>query len=528
MNADSRTLIEYLAIVRRRRYMALITIVIVTGLAVLVAYLTPSQYMSAGRILIESQDLPENLIGAGSGGFATRQIQLIEEVVLTDENLSALMDKHGLYGIGESITPDEREGLIERFKADVFLQLVSAPILEAGSRASQAAIAFNLGFVYHEAITAQLVADDLVNAFLDVNRDRRLQRSNRVSEFLERAVAEAQAELREQETLFAQFKAENEGALPTQLASNVVGLERAEEERERTIQRIQEVERRIVQLNAQLIGVYPELPAGMSNEATFVSESERLRALRSEFVRKSGIYKPGHPDLVRLAREIDLLEANVPSTASLEELNAALSREKAALEELEAKYGPEHPDILRTEATIRQIESNIATTESGVEPEIQATIVNNPAYILLRGELQTAESELGNLRRRQQDLIRKMDRYSSSLARGPSVEIEYEALARAVGTAAENLADLEYRLNSAEVIADVEDELSMIRFTLIRRPSVPRSAIGPNRPGIVFFGLVLALGLAAFIVALVEALDDTVWGEKSVRDITGSPPLVTV
>ncbi|MGB5325947.1 MAG: hypothetical protein WBN40_11050, partial [Pseudomonadales bacterium] len=63
---------------------------------------------------------------------------------------------------------------------------------------------------------------------------------------------------------------------------------------------------------------------------------------------------------------------------------------------------------------------------------------------------------------------------------------------------------------------------------LIQPPERPSEPFSPNRPGIIFFGVVLAVGFGIGGALLRELVDGSIYGVRTVGEIAGAPPLVSI
>ena len=75
----------------------LIPFLLVAAAGVAVAMLWPPTYLSEGKILVETQQIPTELVRPTVSSAAKERIQVIQQRVTTRENLLALVDKYRLY-----------------------------------------------------------------------------------------------------------------------------------------------------------------------------------------------------------------------------------------------------------------------------------------------------------------------------------------------------------------------------------------------------------------------------------------------
>jgi len=80
------TLNDYLSILKRRWVQMLVVFLLVLLAAIATAVLLPPTYQSTGTILVESQQIPPDLVKATVTGFADERIAVIKQRVMTRDN----------------------------------------------------------------------------------------------------------------------------------------------------------------------------------------------------------------------------------------------------------------------------------------------------------------------------------------------------------------------------------------------------------------------------------------------------------
>jgi succinoglycan biosynthesis transport protein ExoP len=85
------TIKDYLEIARRRWLYFVAPFLLIFAISIVVAILLPPVYRSSGTILIESQQIPDELIRSTVTGYADERIQVIQQLVMTRDNLLALL-----------------------------------------------------------------------------------------------------------------------------------------------------------------------------------------------------------------------------------------------------------------------------------------------------------------------------------------------------------------------------------------------------------------------------------------------------
>jgi len=80
----------------------------------------------------------------------------------------------------------------------------------------------------------------------------------------------------------------------------------------------------------------------------------------------------------------------------------------------------------------------------------------------------------------------------------------------------------------AQIAANLETERKGERFTLIEPPLEPQEPASPNRPLILMFGLILALGIGFGSVVLLESLDGSIRGREDLVQLLSAAPLAVI
>src|SRR2546423_3678930 len=93
--------IYYWELLKRRIFYFAIPFVLVASGGVGLALLWPPTYLSEGKILVQSQQIPTELVRPTVTNAAQERIQVIQQRTMTRDNLIAIADKFRLY-------PDKR------------------------------------------------------------------------------------------------------------------------------------------------------------------------------------------------------------------------------------------------------------------------------------------------------------------------------------------------------------------------------------------------------------------------------------
>ncbi|MCB1679484.1 MAG: hypothetical protein KDI16_12450 [Halioglobus sp.] len=527
--SEPKSPLEYLNIVKRRKLSLVLSAVVVLLLFILLAIGLPSIYKSKALILIEEQEVPQEYVNSTIASFADQQVQVISQRVLTSTNIANIIEKFDLYqqnGFDSDIASTQ---LAKVFRRDMKMKLVSADAIDPRSgKPTEVTIAFTLSFKGPDPATTQQVVNELVTLFLNENvRERTLQATS-TSEFLTAEADRLNEELLELEQRLADFKIQNEGSLPDQYSFNLSTLERATRELSNITLRIQDLEKRKIQLVAEMAQQSPTVPLVLPSGDVVLSDLDRLKSLQAEYRRKSAIYRNNHPDVTRLDREIKALEAELGAGADVGYLRLQLQEQTALLKELRGKYNDNYHEVLNTKRIIEQLRNSIADADSKAARDQTASAADNPTYIFLKTQLDTTESELRSLLERKRQLDEKSATYENLLKRGPGVERDYQALVRDYDNANAKYQEVRTKQRDATASKTLEQIQMGQRFILLEPPALPLKPISPNRRAIVFLGVVIAICVGLGVALVREGMDGAIYGIRQLTEIMGEPPLVAI
>src|SRR5262245_45454334 len=171
------------AIWRRRRWPMLIAFTVTLAGALLAAFLWPPTFVSTGTILIEQQEVPVDLVRSTISSFADQRIQMINQRVMTSENLMGIVQKFDLYT--DLRKRRGREAILDRIRSDIKFGSIKASVIDPRQgRPVEATIAFSLGYQSRSPQTAALVANELSSLYLQENLESRKRLADQAASFL--------------------------------------------------------------------------------------------------------------------------------------------------------------------------------------------------------------------------------------------------------------------------------------------------------------------------------------------------------
>lgn len=435
---------EFLSVLRRRWRIVFWCCTIVLSVAMVAAFGTTAIYQSSGTIMIEKPEIDPELARSTVVGVAEQQLQLVSRRVMRSENVKKLIDDLKLY---PGLPPEDRA---RQFRLDTDVEQVDPITLEPRIGAS----AFTIHYNYPNPYVAHEVASALVELFIADNRTVRVESATQTERFFDTESKRLADELSAAGDRLAEFKLKNQGVLPEDLARNQQLLERIKDERVEVQSGLRLATERRNLLTVQL----DEIAGGTE-----------LAKLRAELAVAKQKYSPDHPDIRRLTRAIEALEASGENANTM------------------------NPDYMRVSAQL-----------SAVQDEIKA-------YQTRDKELQRRISELEN-----------------QLVAAPEVEKELTRLTREYDLANSEYQSMRQKRSEARIGSNLEAQDRSERYSVIREPGVPFGPISPNRLGILLIAILLCIGGSAGLAALRESADPTVRSPRDIIQILGSPPIANV
>jgi uncharacterized protein involved in exopolysaccharide biosynthesis len=539
-------LITYLSAMRHRRVWLISAFAFGLVVAVLLALLLPAKFRSAGTILIEQQEMPQDFVRSTITSYADQRVQVISKRVMTTETLMNIVRRYDLYP--KLRAAGTREALLKQMSKDIGLKMISADVIDPRSgRPTSATIAFEVSYTSVNPELAAKVANELTTLYLSENLNNRTQTARDAAQFLESEGDRLNRHIGELEADLAKFKDKHSQQLPELTTLNMQLMDRVEEELRTQEARKSSLEQQRVYLEAQLVQLKPNSAIFSETGERILSSADRLKMARSQLDSAKAVYGRDHPDVIRLQREVSGLEQgvsaaeaarSVPTGAAFDgnDLKRRLQSAQAALALAESRYGPEHPDRIRLQREVESLQAQVAAA-AGADTAAPATNTSrklkpieadNPAYVQIQAQLSGTVNDIDATDEQIRKLRVQVAEYRQNLSLGPQVEQQYRELLRDYDNTKLKYMEVRSKETEAKAAQNLETDRKGERFTLIDPPLPPEEPVSPNRRLIIALGLLLSVGLAVGLLYLLENVDRSVRGRFDLLSLTGVPPLALV
>jgi uncharacterized protein involved in exopolysaccharide biosynthesis len=255
---------HYFQILKRRALYFALPFIAILLLGSFVTLIQRPIYEAKGKILVESQGVPADLVRPTVTDTANQRIQVIQQRIMTRDNLLALINKYGMF-VSEQrwMSGTELLDLMRQLAKFELVDITSTP-----SRQNASTIAFTVSFEYENPETTLRVTNDLLTLILKEDARDRTDRAAETTKFLTRESQRLQAQLA---TVLAQ----------------------------------------IAEKQAR-----PETAAADSNDPAKLHVAE-LAKLKAELAEQSSTYSSAHPSVIALKKKVAAMEKVVANTPAV-------------------------------------------------------------------------------------------------------------------------------------------------------------------------------------------------------------------
>jgi polysaccharide chain length determinant protein (PEP-CTERM system associated) len=442
---------KYLDMALRRKWWIIISflLTILGGLTFIL--ITPPIYEAETLILIQAQKVPENLVQPIVSGDVDTRLKTIMQQVTSRTNLEEIIQKYKLYAnLGSDLSIDRKvEKMREKIKIDISRE---------GKSRNSTITAFTVTFRDEDPKTVMEVTNTLASNFISENLRARESQALGTSGFLADELENVIRSLKEKEEHLKQYREKFMGGLPEQLDTNLRILERLQAQQDQVNSNLRDAANR-----------------KLSIEKT-IEEARKAGANRGSSTPDQG---EDAKDLVSL---------------------------KNKLAAMEAKYTQKHPDVIRLKKMIEKLEAEEPhkvsdSTERNAEPPfVDKTVIRQLKDVNL--EVETLKDETNKLKS-------QIKWYQTKVEETPKREQELLSLQRDYNNLQELHKSLLNRKLEAEIAVSMEKKQKGEQFRVIDPAKIPTFPVEPDLRKIILMTLFLGLGLGVGLAYLLETMDSS-------------------
>lgn len=461
----------FLSIFFRRFPIFLLTAVVIFSGFAAAAVLLPATYTSSAKILVESQQIPQNLVQSTVTSHAAERLRVIQQRLMTRENLLEIASEFGVFRDRRDLSPTEIVNAMR--SASNFRQIGLG-----GGRRGGVAITFTVSFSATRAGVAARVASEYVTRILEDNLKLRTGRAANTYEFFEQETQRLGGELTAIESEIVEFKRANRDTLPETLQFRTNNLQRVQ-------QRIQLLDREKANLQEQrkqLLEMKSD-PRLLVEEDRSLSETERNKIqLERRLEMRLALLSEDHPEIKALRTRIDTLDRVIAKEA---ERRAAMSEERVR----------------------EQVSERMAQVNQEIE--------------LINTRIAQLDDEMASLERQEASLER-------SIAETPNTEMALRSLQRNYGNLQQQYDSARSKLAVSATGEQLELKQQAERFEVIEQATVPEAPDKPDRMMILVMGIGGGAGAGLGLIVLLEFLNKAVRRPADVIGAIDQQPLAVI
>ena len=177
--------------------------------AIAAILLIPPVYRSNAVLLVQSPQLPTDVIGTDDIDVVDRRIARIRQQVTARPELIALIERHSLYDSERRSNPLSE--VIENMREAI--NLTPSQTTTPNNSSNQKTIAFQLAFNYREPTATQAVVQDLMNRILQLDASGNVEQATNTVQFLTDQSKGLEVQIAELQGKISQITARNGGVL---------------------------------------------------------------------------------------------------------------------------------------------------------------------------------------------------------------------------------------------------------------------------------------------------------------------------
>jgi len=470
---------DILQIARRRVWLLVVPIAVISAGTALWARRLPNLYRSETVIQVVPQRVPEAYVKSAVTTPVEERLEAINQEILSRTRLEQIIQDFDLYPQARRV--GIMEDVVEGMRSDIKIDVVRGD-------------AFRVSYVGRDPRLVMKVTEKLAQLFIDESLQDRSALADGTSEFLQTQLEDAKRRLEDQEKKLEAYRMRYSGQLPSQSDSNLQALHNVQMQIQATLESINHDRNEKLLVDRQLA----DLTSPSADAST------------------PPLTAPGMPP---------------PSTAAQ---RLAAAKDTLTALHLQGKT-EDHPDVKTAERLIQTLQKQ-ADAEALAQPVSSATGVPlTPAERARQNKIATLQSERDQLDQRLTSEAAEETRlrgvaaeYQKRLDGVPARESEMVDLTRDYGTLQNLYTNLLAKKEESSISANLERRQIGEQFKVLDQAVLPERPFSPNRQRINLIGIAGGLVLGLAIVGLLEYRDTTFKTDEDITAILGVPVFAVV
>jgi protein tyrosine kinase modulator len=450
---------DYFGLVKRRRLWIIFPAMAVIIATSVAAWRLPNVYYSSALILISPQKVPASYVTSTVTTGTSERLAAIYHEVTSPTRLKRIIDSLGLY-------PDLRK---QEGEQEAIAAMQKAIIVEPVAALNIPNAALRIAFKSRNPVQAAQVVNQVAAMFLEENLKTREEQSYGTADFIDGELQRTTQLLDEKGKELAEVHARHAQDLPE---SGQFHIQAAES------------------LRTQLRGTEDRITQDQQQKIY-------LQSLEASSARTV---------------DLDLGASGSPNESQVEELQTKLNA-------LQGRYGPNHPDVRKLQAQIDQTKATQAETPA---PKTTTPALRKSHNPVIEAQLEQLDQDIEKQKSVASQLQSEISFHLSKIQSMPAFDQKTESVQRDYNALQGRYMSLEDKKLSALTATDMESREKSERFVLLYSGQVPERPYSPDRPLIVFGGIVFGVLIGAGVGLAREVVDDSVRNEREAERILGA------
>jgi protein tyrosine kinase modulator len=488
---------QYLGMLRRRRWWLLLPMFLCWALVWVVSWFLPATYESQATILVVQPNVSDQYVVPNVTTSLEEQLMSIQQQVLSRPRLQDIITRLHLYqSTFHWFSPADP---VDQMRKDIEVIPLMTPAQSSGRLGELTA--FQIVYSAPTAQLAQQVANELTTLFLSKHMENQQSASQQTTEFLASQLADAKAQLENQEAKVRAFQQKYLGELPSQAGSNVQIMGALGSQLQGLEQALDRVEQQKLYLQS-LLDQYQAAANSSGGGSTAVTPDtldKEIKNLQLQLANARSLYTDSYPDVIALKDQIE--------------------KTKKLKEQLEAEAA----------APPKQAGDNSSSAGGTNIPDLAASNPQLATQIMqMTSQIKSNDLQIADYQNQIRALQVRIKKYQDDLNLAPVREQEFQDITRGYKQSQDNYDDLLKKVADSRLATDLEQQQQGQHFQLIDAPNQPLQPSAPNHLLVSLGGLGFGIFLGIGITLMKELTDVRVRQEKDLEEVVAARVLVGI
>lgn len=494
-------------ILKRRLLYFILPVLVIIPIGAIAVMLLPAKYTAQGTILVESQQIPSELVRSTINSYAQERIQTIRQRVMTRNRLLEVADEYNLFPKNLGLSESERVRLMrQRLRVD---------LITSNMRGSKdGTIAFTVAYTDGDRSKAYRVANKFMTLFLDEDVRARTAGASNTTEFFVREAARLRELVANIEGRISTFKAENADALPEHLDLHLTTLERLR--RDFTLAQTQ-----VSQLEEEKRFLETQLISGVASENPLTRDLARLEA---ELATLRATYHETYPAIVSKKEEIASIRRQLAPDRDIEQLRFKLIEAESKLRGVERAPDATEESIAAAEADVEK--ARVALSDRIAEESRKSA--SDITGVQLEGRIAVINNRIRTLNKQAEQTKEEISDLEARIAKIPEVERGLSALTRDYDNVFREYQDVLAKQQDAQLAENLEENQQAEKFSILEPALAPEEPSSPNRTQLIVLVVMVGFMAGGMLALGVEFLFAAIRGRDHLASIMDEAPLAVI